>query len=70
MGGLLDLLSKRPSEGGTRQSGDNNEVEESLDDDAENGGFDAAAQDCYHALKSGDESGFKDALQAAIEMSR
>ena len=68
MKGLFDILSKSDDSSLSAKSGDNTAIESSLDDDAATAGFEAAATDCYQALKGGDESGFRDALQSAIEM--
>ena len=70
MSKLLELLSKGRDEGGNRPSGDNNAIESNLDDDSESVGFADAAGDAFHSLKSGDVDGFREALQAAIEMVR
>jgi hypothetical protein len=67
----MDVLGKSDSESPDfARSGDNNTTEKSLEDDTAQAGFEAAAADVYSALKASDESGFRDALQAAIEMSR
>ena len=76
MKSLMDLLGKDGSDsaGDTSlsrgRSGDNLQPEESLGDDTAQMGFQTAADDAYHAVKSGDVDGFRTALQAAIEMAR